>query len=220
MAQLFSPRANVHSRVAIFGVVALICGAGWATSEIYWSPYTTDVDVPFNQPVPFSHKHHVGDDGIDCRYCHTSVEKSAFAGLPSTDTCMTCHSQLWTDAAMLAPIRTSLATNTPLKWNRVHDLPDYVYFNHSIHVAKGIGCSTCHGRVDQMPLTRKTETLYMRWCLDCHRDPQKYIRPHDKIYDMTWRPSQDRLHDEETKRVAQYHVDTSGRLTNCSTCHR
>ena len=120
---------------------------------------------------------------------------------------------------MLAPVRQSLASNNPLQWNRVHDLPDYVYFNHSIHVAKGIGCSTCHGRVDQMPLIRKTQTLYMKWCLDCHRAPQKYIRPRDKIYEMAWRPSQDR-HDEEEKLISQYHVDTTGRLTNCSTCHR
>lgn len=219
MAQLFSPRANVYSRVIMMGAVIAICGAGWATSEIYWSPYTTYVDVPFDQPVPFSHKHHVGDDGIDCRYCHTSVEKSAFAGLPSTDTCMTCHSQIWKEAPVLAPIRKSLASNRPLQWNRVHDLPDYVYFNHSIHVAKGIGCSTCHGRIDQMPLTRKTQTLYMKWCLDCHRAPQKYIRPRDKVFDMAWQPPEDR-HGEDEKLVAQYHVDTTGRLTNCSTCHR
>ena len=219
MAQLFSPRANTHSRVIIFGAIAFVCAAGWATSEIYWSPYTTDVDVPLNQPVPFSHQHHVGDDGIDCRYCHTTVEKSSFAGLPSTDTCMTCHSQIWKDTPMLAPVRESLASNRPLQWNRVDDLPDYVYFNHSIHVAKGIGCSTCHGRVDQMPLIRKTQTLYMKWCLDCHRAPQKYIRPRDKIYDMAWQRPEDR-HREGEKLVRQYHVDTSGRLTNCGTCHR
>lgn len=218
MAQLFSPKANVHARVIIVGAVVLTCCAGWATSEIYWSPYTTYVDVPFNQPVPFSHKHHVGDDGIDCRYCHTTVEKSAFAGLPSTDTCMTCHSQIWKDSPMLAPVRESLATNRPLQWNRVHDLPDYVYFDHSIHVAKGIGCSTCHGRIDQMPLTRKTQTLYMKWCLDCHRAPQKYIRPQDKIYDPAWQPKTDPNQGEQL--VARYHVDLSGRLTNCSTCHR
>ena len=203
----------------IVAVALLVCAAGWVTSEIYWSPYTTYVDVPFNQPVPFSHKHHVGDDGIDCRYCHTSVEKSAYAGLPSIDTCMTCHSQIWTDAPMLEPVRASLASNQPLQWNRVHDLPDYVYFNHSIHIAKGIGCSSCHGRVDQMPLTRKTETLYMRWCLDCHRNPQKYIRPRDKIYDMAWQTPDDRQTEAE-RLVARYHVDTTGRLTNCSTCHR
>src|ERR671937_1799605 len=142
MPQIFSPRANVYSRLLIAGAVIFVCVGGWATNEIYWSPYTTYVDVPFNQPVPFSHKHHVGDDGIDCRYCHTSVEKSAFAGLPSTQTCMTCHSQIFNDSPMLAPVRSSFATNRPLQWTRVHDLPDYVYFNHSIHVAKGIGCST------------------------------------------------------------------------------
>ena len=120
---------------------------------------------------------------------------------------------------MLAPVRASLADNTPIKWTRVHDLPDYVYFNYSIHVAKGIGCSTCHGRVDQMPLTRKTQTLYMKWCLDCHRDPQKFIRPRDKIYDMTWQPEPNR-DGEAQELVTQYHVDTSGHLTNCSTCHR
>ena len=132
---------------------------------------------------------------------------------------MTCHSQVWKDAPMLAPVRESLVTNRPLKWTRVHDLPDYVYFNHSIHIAKGIGCSSCHGRVDQMPLTRKTQTLYMQWCLECHRNPQKYIRPPDKIYDMAWEPAQDR-HGEGEELIAQYHVDTTGRLINCSTCHR
>ncbi len=218
MAQLFPPKANVHARVIIVGVTVLTCCAGWATSEIYWSPYTTYVGVAFNQPVPFSHKHHVGDDGIDCRYCHTGVEKSAFAGLPSTDTCMTCHSQIWKDAPMLAPVRESLAANRPLQWNRVHDLPDYVYFDHSIHVAKGIGCSTCHGRIDRMPLTQKTQTLYMKWCLDCHRAPQKYIRPRDKIYDLAWQANTDSQEAEQL--IARYHVDVSGRLTNCSTCHR
>ena len=218
MAQLFSPRANVQSRVFLLGGLVLLCGGGWLASEIYWSPYATYVDVPFDQPVPFSHKHHVGDDGIDCRYCHTSVEKSAFAGLPSTETCMTCHSQVWPGAPMLAPVRASLAANKPLVWNRVHDLPDYVYFNHSIHVAKGIGCSTCHGRVDQMPLTRKTQTLYMKWCLDCHRAPEKYIRPRDQIYNLAWQPKTDPHDGEEL--IRQYRVDTSGRLTNCSTCHR
>jgi hypothetical protein len=219
MAQLFSRRANVHSRVIIVGVVVLVCGAGWATSTIYWSPYTTYVGVPFDQPVPFSHKHHVGDDGIDCRYCHTSVEKSAFAGLPSTQTCMTCHSQIFSDAPVLAQVRASLATSTPLKWTRVHDLPGYVYFNHSIHIAKGVGCSTCHGRIDQMPLTRKTQTLYMKWCLDCHRDPQKYIRPRDKVFDVAWQPPLNQQV-EGAKLVTQYHVATTGHLTNCGTCHQ
>ena len=219
MAQLFPKSANVHARVIIAGIVVLACGAGWATSTIYWSPYTTEVDVPLQQPIPFSHKHHVTDDGIDCRYCHTSVEKSSFAGIPSTETCMTCHSQIWTDAPMLASVRESLASGRPVKWTRVNDLPDYVYFNHSVHVAKGIGCSDCHGRVDQMPLTRKAQTLYMRWCLDCHENPQKYIRPRDKVFDTTWQPPANQL-EQGQELIRQYHVDTSGRLTNCGACHR
>ena len=219
MAQIFSRNANVYARVTIFGIVVLICGVGWATNEVFWSSYTTYVDIPLTQPVPFSHKHHVAEDGIDCRYCHTSVEKSCFAGMPTSETCMHCHSQIFTDVPLLAPVRESLATNKPLKWNRVHDLPDYVYFDHSIHVAKGIGCSTCHGRVDQMPITWRVNTLYMKWCLDCHRHPQKFVRPPDKVFAMTWQPSQDRQL-EPTQLVRQYHIDTSGRLTNCSTCHR
>src|SRR5439155_7416875 len=219
MAQLFSPPANIHFRVLIFGAVIIVCGAGWVTSEIFWSPYTTYVGVPLAQPVPFSHQHHVEGLGIDCRYCHTSVEKSAFAGIPSTETCMSCHSQLWTDAPVLAPVHASLATNTPLKWNRVHDLPDFAYFDHSIHIAKGVGCSTCHGRVDQMPMTWRTQTLYMKWCVDCHRAPQNQIRPQSEIYNMGWRSAANQQSLGE-QLVAQYHIDTTGRLTNCSTCHR
>jgi len=219
MSQLFSPRANVYSRVIIFGAVILVCGGGWATSEIFWSPYTTYVAVPFDQPVPFSHKHHVGDDGIDCRYCHNSVEKSRFAGMPTSETCMTCHSQIFNDAPVLAPVRESLAANMPLKWTRVHDLPDYVYFDHSIHVAKGLGCSTCHGRIDQMPITWRVNTLYMKWCLECHRAPQRFVRPQEKIYDMDWQSSRSQSVDG-FQLVAQYQIDTSGRLTNCGTCHR
>jgi hypothetical protein len=219
MAQLFSRRANVYSRVILAAAVVLVCGAGWATSEIFWSPYTTYVGIPFHQPVPFSHKHHVAGLGIDCRYCHTSVETSAFAGMPSTDTCMTCHSQLWTEAPLLAPVRASLANNMPLRWNRVHDLPDFAYFNHSIHVAKGVGCSTCHGQVDQMPLTWKTQTLYMKWCIDCHRAPQNYMRQREEVYNMSWRAGSDQKK-LGAQLATQNHVDLSGRLTNCSVCHR
>lgn len=219
MAQIFSPRANVHFRVILIGVVLLVCGAGWATSALFWSPYTTRVDVPLSQPVPFSHKHHVGDDGIDCRYCHTSVETSSFAGLPSTQICMSCHSQLWTEAPVLAPVRASLTTNRPLAWNRVNDLPDFTYFNHSIHIAKGVGCSTCHGELDRMPLTWRTQTLYMKWCLDCHRAPHEYVRPQAEIYNLHWRPPFDQA-EKGRLLVRQNQIDTSGRLTNCSTCHR
>jgi len=219
MPQIFHRSTNTFSKVSIFGAVFFLAFLLWLFGALSRSSWATQAGVAREQPVPFSHAHHVGDEGIDCRYCHTSVEKSSFAGLPPTETCMTCHSQLWKDAPLLEPIRASFATNNPVQWNRVHDLPDYVYFNHSIHVAKGIGCSTCHGRVDQMPLTRKTETLYMKWCLECHRDPQKYVRPRDEIYDMTWQPSHDRNGEGEAL-IRQYHIDASGRLTNCSTCHR
>src|SRR5438552_14924651 len=134
MAQIFSPSANAYARVIIFGALILICGAGWATNEIFWSPYTTYVDMPLDQPVPFSHKHHVGEDGIDCRYCHTSVETAASAGIPSTTTCMNCHKQIWADSPYLEPVRASFRTGKAIEWIRVHDLPDYAYFNHSIHV--------------------------------------------------------------------------------------
>ncbi len=219
MAQIFSRAANVHARVIIFAVIALVIGLGCTTYAVFWSPYTTYVGVPLDQPVPFSHKHHVGDDGIDCRYCHTSVEKSSFAGIPSTHLCMTCHSQLWTEAPLLQPVRNSLTSGVPLQWNRVNDLPDFVFFNHSIHIAKGVGCSTCHGQLDEMPLTWRTQTLYMKWCLQCHRAPEDYVRPKDQIYNLHWKPPPDQ-HQEGLKLVRQYQIDTTGRLTNCSVCHR
>ncbi len=219
MAQIFSRAANTHARVIIFSVIALVIGLGATTYAIFWSPYTTNVDVPIDQPVPFSHKHHVGDDGIDCRYCHTSVEKSAFAGIPSTQICMTCHSQLWNEASLLAPVRQSFATNIPIQWNRVHDLPDFAYFNHSIHISKGVGCSTCHGELDKMPLTWKVNTLYMKWCLECHRAPENYVRPQSEIYNLHWQPPRNQK-EQGRLLVRQNQIDVSGRLTNCSTCHR
>ena len=204
---------------SLFVSFCFFAGRAGRLPRFFGRPTRLTSNVPFAQPVPFSHKHHVRDDGIDCRYCHTSVEKSAFAGIPSTDTCMTCHSQIWTEAPVLAPVRASLNQNTPLRWNRVHDLPDFAYFNHSIHVTKGIGCSTCHGQVDQMPLTYRTQTLYMKWCLECHRQPQNFVRPRSEIYNMHWHPPPDQ-HAQGAQLVRQYHIDTSGRLTNCSTCHR
>ena len=187
MGQIFHRRSNTIARVMLLGAALVLLTSGWAWHAIYWSPYITKVQVPLEQPVPFSHKHHVAGLGIDCRFCHTAVETSAFAGIPSTDTCMTCHSQLWTDAPALAPVRDSLTRNEPLRWNRVHDLPDFVFFNHSIHIKKGIGCSTCHGPVEQMPLTWQQNTLYMKWCLDCHRDPGA-VRPSapTQVFDMAW----------------------------------
>jgi hypothetical protein len=191
---------------------------GWAADAVFWSPYTTRVDIPLAQPVPFSHQHHADQLGIDCRYCHTSVEKSSFAGLPDTATCMTCHSQLFTTAPLLAPVRQSLATDIPLRWNRVNKLPDFVFFNHSIHIAKGIGCAACHGPVTDMPLMWKSRTLYMKWCLDCHRQPEKFIRPRDKVFDISWQAPLDQIQQGRAL-VAAYHVNITN-LTDCSRCHR
>jgi len=176
------------------------------------------IGTPAEQIVPFSHKHHVGDIGIDCRYCHTAVEQSAFAGIPPTHTCMTCHSELFTQQPMLAPVVQSFASGDSLQWNRIHDLPDFVYFNHSIHIAKGVGCATCHGPIDRMPLTWRVAPLTMQWCLDCHRAPEKYLRPVERVFDMAWRPSGDQLA-LGRRLVAAYHIHKSS-LTDCSTCHR
>jgi hypothetical protein len=170
------------------------------------------------QPVPFSHEHHVNGLGIDCRYCHSTVEKSPFAGIPATKVCMTCHSQIWTNAAMLEPVRQSWNTGTPIQWNRVHNIPDYAYFDHSVHVAKGIGCASCHGQVDQMPLMMQGPSLQMEWCLDCHRNPEKHIRPRDEVFNMRYkRPADQKT--LGTKLVADYHV-RKAQLTNCAVCHR
>jgi hypothetical protein len=218
MAQIFQRPSNTIARASIFGFILLLILCGWGLHAVYWSPFETRVDLPLPQPVPFSHQHHVGGLGIDCRYCHTSVETSAFAGMPQTETCMTCHSRVWTDAPMLAPVRASLVTQTPLQWNRVNDLPDFVFFNHSIHVNKGIGCSTCHGAVDRMPLTWKANTLYMKWCLDCHREPERFVRPKSEVFNMDWQPSS-RQSAEGQKLVQENHIQKQ-QLTDCGICHR
>lgn len=218
MPQVFRRRTNTIARVSLAGAGLFLGFAGWGWDTIFWSPYVTRVNVPLDQPVPFSHKHHAEQLGIDCRYCHVSVEKSAFAGMPDSATCMSCHSQLFTDAPLLAPVRHSLATQVPLRWNRVYKLPDFVFFNHSIHVGKGIGCNVCHGQINEMPLTWKANTLYMKWCLDCHRKPEKFIRPKDKVFDMGWLTASNQ--DTAGRAlVAQYHINT-GTLTDCSNCHR
>ncbi len=205
--------------MSIIGGLLTLVVVVWAVAVLdVWSSFATAVGKPVEQPVPFSHQHHVGDVGLDCRYCHTSVEKASFAGMPPTETCMTCHSQIWTNSAMLAPVRESYRTDTPLKWARVHDLPDFVYFNHSIHVSKGVACETCHGRVDKMPLTWKTNTLYMKWCLDCHRAPETYVRPRSEVFTMGYVASENQQ--KLGKRlVAEYGIKKD-HLTDCSICHR
>lgn len=219
MAQIFHPAANAIARFSIIGGVFLVAGSLVAFDQITRSPYTTEVNVARSQPVPFSHKHHA-NMGIDCRYCHTSVEDAAFAGIPPTKTCMNCHSMIFKDAPMLEPVRESWRTGESLQWNRVHDLPQFVYFNHSIHVAKGIGCSTCHGRVDEMPLVRKQNTLYMGWCLDCHRAPEQFVRPKDKVFDMAWQPPANQR-EAGLQLVKEYKIDTEHyKMLDCYLCHR
>lgn len=218
MPQLFRRRANAIANLIVIGVPVATVAISAVLFAYARSDFWTGVNVPVDQPVPFSHKHHVGDDGIDCRYCHTSVEDSGFAGVPSTEVCMTCHSQLFKDAPVLQPVRASMQTGRPIKWQRVHDLPDYVYFDHSIHVDKGVGCATCHGAVNEMPLTWKTQELYMRWCLDCHRNPAQFVRPRGKVFDMTYVPPRNQKSlGQQLLKTNQIH--TAG-LTDCYTCHR
>src|SRR5882724_12959514 len=206
MAQIFHRSANTLACVSILGVVVLLAGLGAIISEVQRSAHVTRQDEARVQNPPFSHQHHVSGLGLDCRFCHTSVETSSFAGIPPTETCMTCHSKVWTDAPMLTPVRQSLAAQQPLHWTRVNQVPDFVFFNHSIHVEKGVGCSTCHGEVNQMPLTWKAHSLYMRWCLDCHEAPEKQIRPKEQIFNMAWTPSADQL-ERGRKLVHDYHIN-------------
>lgn len=216
MAQLFRPSANTIARVGIAVVIVLAASTLAVAYIIDRGPWMTSVRIAPEQPVEFSHKHHVKDDGIDCRYCHTSVETSGYAGLPPTETCMTCHSQIWTTASVTEPIRQSWASGKSIEWTRVHDLPDFVYFNHSIHINKGIGCSTCHGQVNEMPLTYKVNTLNMNWCLNCHRQPERYIRPRSEVFNIDYQYPANQL-ELGKKLVAEYHVQ---KLTDCFTCHR
>ncbi len=218
MAQIFRPGADTIARLVLAAIIVIpLVGVGLLYG-LSASPFITGQSVTLEQPVPFSHEHHVGELGIDCRYCHTFVETSPVAGVPPTKTCMSCHSQVWTQASMLAPVRESLANDQPIHWRRVHRLPDYVYFDHSIHVAKGVGCTTCHGAVQAMRLMRQAAPLTMGWCLDCHRDPARYLRPANAVFDTAWVPPRDQQ-DRGRALMAQYHIDAS-RLTDCSVCHR
>ena len=219
MSQIFHYTANTYAKMSLVLVAGLVGFAGWALDRGSRSDYTTRAMQAREQPVPFSHAHHVGGLGFDCRYCHTSVEKSSFANIPPTKICMNCHSQIWSTSPTLEPVRASFRDNKSIPWTRVHDLPDFVYFNHSIHVAKGVGCETCHGRVDRMPLTWQQNSLQMEWCLNCHRNTEKYIRPREFVTTMGYQPAGDqaeigrKLHDE-------YQIKDVRFLTSCNTCHR
>jgi cytochrome c7-like protein len=216
MAQIFHRSTNTFSKVSIFGAVFFLSFLLWLFGAWSRSSWATQAGVAREQPVPFSHAHHVGSIGIDCRYCHTSVETSGFANIPPTKTCLNCHSQIWSTSPTLEPVRESFRTDRSIPWTRVHDLPDFAYFDHSIHVNKGVGCETCHGRVDKMPLTWQKASLQMEWCLDCHRHPEQYVRPREAVFLMGYEPPID----QETlgrRLLKEYKIQS---LTSCSTCHR
>ncbi len=216
MPQIFHRSTNTFSKASIFGSVFILAFLLWLFGAWSRSSWATQAGVAREQPVPFSHAHHVGDVGLDCRYCHTSVETSGFANIPPTKTCMNCHSQIWSASPTLEPVRDSFRTDRSIAWTRVHDLPDFAYFNHSIHVNKGVGCETCHGRVDKMPLTWQKASLQMEWCLDCHRHPEQYVRPREEVFTMGYEPPIE--HEELGRRlVKEYKIQS---LTSCSTCHR
>jgi len=216
MTPTFSQPAVLVIKLALLALLLL----GIATIALAkWRMDPAHVALePIDQPIRFSHKHHVGDDGIDCRYCHTSVEKSSFAGMPSTTICLTCHSQLYVDSPALAPLHESLRTGRPIAWTRVHDLPGFAYFEHDIHVNKGVACIECHGQIDQMPLTWRASSLNMQWCLSCHRSAPKHVRPLSQVLSMA--PQRPLTEDEMRQLSRIYHLRDANALTNCSTCHR
>jgi len=220
MAQIFHPSFNTLSKASIFGAVLALGGVSWLGMTVMRSPYVTQAALVRSQPVPFSHQHHVAGLGIDCRYCHTTVETGAFAGIPETDVCMNCHKQIWAESPMLEPVRESYSSGTPIAWTRVHDLPDFAYFDHSIHVAKGVACVTCHGRVDRMPLMWREHALHMDWCLECHRHPERYVGPREEVFAMTGEAGGAGGHGVDgLELVKRYDIRTE-QLTNCSICHR
>jgi len=216
MPQIFRPSANTIARVSIFGAIFFIAALILLLEAINRSPWVTQARVARDQPIQFSHERHVAGNGIDCRYCHTSVEGSSFAGIPPTKTCMNCHAQIFSNSPFLAPVRESFRTGQSVKWTRVHDLPDFVYFNHSIHLHKGVGCTTCHGRVDRMPLMYQEQSLQMEWCVECHRQPERYLRPRELVFSVDYVAPPNQL-ELGQRLVAAYQVK---KLTNCSTCHR
>jgi len=225
MPQIFHRSFNTLSKVSIFGALFILAALGWALVVVYRSPYVTGAEIARLQPVPFSHEHHVGRLGFDCRYCHTTVEVSAFAGIPPTKTCMNCHSQMWVGSEMLEPVRASFRSNRSIEWQRIHNLAQFVYFDHSVHIHKGVGCVTCHGRVDRMPLTWQVASLQMEWCLECHRAPERFIRPQREVFNMAWEPADEKMADGRPYDQLTLGRELVGRnriasRTSCSTCHR
>ena len=216
MAQIFHRSTNTIARVSLFGAVVLVAAFLIVLTQVNRSPWVTQAHVAREQPIPFSHERHVGSNGTDCRYCHASVEESSFAGIPPTKTCMNCHSQIFANNPLLQPVRDSFENGRAIEWTRVHDLPDFVFFDHSIHVNKGVGCTTCHGQVDRMPLMYQEQSLQMEWCLDCHRNPEQYVRPRGAVFAVDYQPPPNQA-ELGARLVADYQIQ---KLTSCSTCHQ
>ena len=212
-ASLFPPWSNTAFRVALIALGLGLGGAIVAPMVYARSPFATGAGEPLLQPIAFDHRHHVEDDGIDCLYCHENAERGPYAGVPETNRCMGCHAQIWNDSATLAPLRASARTDRPIRWQRVHSLPDFVYFDHAIHVTRGIGCVTCHGKVDEMAAVYQVAPMTMQWCVDCHRNPAPHLRPRDQITSTSWQPTPAAL----AELAAEYQPRS---LTHCSTCHR
>ncbi|MBM7113746.1 cytochrome c3 family protein [Archangium primigenium] len=216
---LFPRWTNTASRASAAALLALPAIALGGLMAYVRSPFVTNQHRPIEQPIEFDHRHHAGDEQIDCRYCHFSVEKSPSAGIPSTTVCMSCHAQVWNKSPYLSVVREAYFTDRAIPWVRIHNLPDFVYFNHAIHVAKGVGCVTCHGRVDEMGAIEQVAPLTMQWCLDCHRNPAPNLRPQEFITSLTWTPPKDPA---EAKALADklYTENDVHSRTSCSTCHR
>ena len=216
MAQIFHRSTNTISRVSIFGAVFAIAGLLWLIAQVHRSPWSTEAHVAKEQPIQFSHERHVGGNGIDCRYCHTSVEDSPFAGIPPTKTCMNCHAEIFASSPFLRPVHESFETDRAIVWTRVYDLPDFVFFDHSIHVKKGVGCTTCHGPVDRMPFIAQEHSLQMEWCLDCHQRPEAFVRPRNAVFSVSYEQPANQL-EVGRRLVEEYQIQKS---TNCSACHQ
>ncbi len=219
MPQIFHPSTNTIAKVLLFGLPLGVAFVLWVCLVYTRSSYGTGAGITRVQPVPFSHEHHVGVLGIDCRYCHTTVEYSSYAGIPPTKTCMNCHSQIWVGSQALEPVRASYRDDRSLRWHRIYNVPGFVYFDHSIHIHKGVGCSSCHGRIDEMPFTYQVPSLLMEWCLDCHRQPEKHLRDVKFVFDMKYQAPDDQL---ELGRALKkkYRIKDAHFLTSCTVCHR
>ena len=217
--QVFHRSTNVLSRVTLFGGLIILAGSIYLLATVNRSPWVSRQGIAREQPIQFSHRHHAGELGIDCRYCHTTVEELAYAGMPPTQTCINCHSQIWSDSPYLEPLRASWREETPNSWTKVYDLPGYVYFDHSVHVTKGVGCTSCHGDVDNQNVLWQEPSLHMEWCLDCHRNPERVLRPAEEIFSMGWERPSDQA-EQGAQLAATYDTPSERVLTSCSTCHR